>query len=439
MTLAWGIAGALATVLVGLAAWLLWPLRRPMPTESDYSHHNTPWWQLYYANKYLGSIKGGERGAGLEEKFSGMTFEFDRSPLTDSETITVKATGDLMVRQDLVGEKAERLWDDIGDYLFDGDLVIGNMEFAVNPDWVIWELIRFSVPPEYALPLLGTDDGRRFDLVSLANNHINDTFTDGIVKTCDWLDSIEMTHVGANRTPGEQDEFPIIECKGARIAVLSYTFSTNNVPLDEGFGHGTNLVRFNALNEDDYDPSLIHEHIDLAKARGADYIISCHHWGLEFEYYPPARIVQRAEALFEAGIDLIIGHHPHGLNPVGHHRTSDGRDCLAFYSLGNLTAAGLPFAIQKLSELAEVVLETGLDSAGRRIVRPSQITLTPTWFTHIREASMKYPRILPVKRLLAEAAEGKIPAGLTGGQLRRLRKVNHEFDKYFCHRAIESR
>ncbi len=438
MTLWYAIAVALGTGLLGLVTWLLWPLRRPLPTESDFSHHKSPWWQLYYGNKYLGSIKGAEKGAGLEEKFSGMTFEFDRSPLADSEMITVKATGDLMVRQDLVGERADQLWSDIGDYFFDADLTIGNMEFAVNPDWVIWKLIRYSVPARYALPLLGTGDGRRFDLVSLANNHINDSLTDGIHKTCDWLDSIEMKHVGANRTQEEQDRFPMIECKGAKIAVLAYTFSTNNIPLEDGFDHGANLVRFNALDENDYDPSLIYRHIELARARGADYIISCHHWGLEFEYYPPARIVRRAEALFEAGIDLIIGHHPHGLNPVGHYRTSDGRDCLAFYSLGSLTVTGLPFTIHKLSELAEVVLETGTDSEGRRVVRPSRIVLTPTWFTHVGDDSTT-PRILHVKRLLAQAAEGGRPAGLTARQLRGLRKAGREFDRYFCHPAIESR
>ena len=427
------------TALALLAVWLLWPLRYPLPTESDYSHHKTPWWHLYYCNKYLRSIKRAKRGSGLEEKFRNMTFRFADAPLTDAQEIVVKAAGDLMCRKDLVGDGGRHLWDEVGEYLFDADLSIGNMEFAVNPEVYILKLIRFSVPPEYALPVLGDERFGRFDLVSLANNHINDSYSQGIVSTCNWLDSIGLRHVGANRTAQEQDEFPIFDIKGARIAVLSYTFSTNAIPLDSGFEFGTNLVRFNALRDEDYDPSLIHRHIRLARQRGADYIISCHHWGLEFEYYPPPRLVRRAEELFEAGIDLILGHHPHGLNPVGHHQASDGRDCLAFYSLGNMTAAGLPFRIHKLGELAEIVLETGTGKDGTRVVRPKNVVLTPTYHSRLRRGGEVQQRILHVQRGLERAASGDPPGHLGRRQVQTLKYVDREFRRHFLPGGVELR
>jgi hypothetical protein len=58
------------------------------------------------------------------------------------------------------------------------------MEFAVNPDCVIENLLRFSVPEFYALPLLGDSRFGKFDIVSLANNQINDSLSGGIISTC---------------------------------------------------------------------------------------------------------------------------------------------------------------------------------------------------------------------------------------------------------------
>jgi len=420
-------------------AFLLWPLKHPLPTESDYSHHSTPWWHLYYSKKYFRSIRGAEKNSGLEEYFAGMTFEFERSDLRDVREISVRATGDLMARRDLVGDGGRRLWDDVGEYLFSGDLRIGNMEFAVNPDRFILKLIRFSVPPSFAEPLLGDSRFGTFDVVTLANNHINDSLSEGITSTCDYLDSIGMTHVGANRSADEQDKFPILEVKGVRIAVLSYTFSTNNLPLEPGFEFGTNLVRFNALQDEDYDPSLILRHIKLARERGAEYIISCHHWGIEFEYYPPRRIVRRAEELFEAGVDLIIGHHPHGLNPVGQYRTKDGRDCIAFYSLGNLTAAGLPFAMQNLGELGELVLETGFDGSGAKVVRPIRIVLTPVFFSPCKGPNGPEPRVLSVKKNLEAIRSGNVPDHLRRRAMASLQYVGREFERYFLPRGVEWR
>ena len=141
---------------------------------------------------------------------------------------------------------------------------------------------------------------------------------------------------------------------GVKIALLAYTFSTNGIALDPDRTFGANVVRFNALRDADYDPDLVHHHIELARKRGADLIVSSHHWGVEFEYYPPARIVTRAHELLDAGIDIIVGHHPHILNPTEWHVTPDGRTTVCLYSLGNLTSWALLHPMQRLSEVAEV-------------------------------------------------------------------------------------
>ncbi len=360
-----------------IAIFLIIPIRYPKRTESDYTYYTfLPFWGLYYSHKYLHSpMKRAEKGSNLEKYFYEMNFDFDKSKLKNPKPITIKAVGDLMCRNDLVGEGGKHLWDNIGDYLFDADIIIGNLEFPINPNKTIDKPIQFSYPPEQADVLLRGPNNRKFDIVSLGNNHLNDSLSKGIIHTCNYLDKENIKYVGANRTLEEQDNIPMIELNGVKIAILSYSFSTNGIPLEKDFKHGINLVRFNALDDKDYDPSLIHHHIKLAKKNGANYIISSHHWCIDLEYYPPVRIVKRTHDLLESGIDLIIGHHPHVINPIEHYKTKDNRNCLVFYSLGNLTSHGLWSPIQRMSEIAEVILEAGFDENGNLKIKPTKIIL----------------------------------------------------------------
>lgn len=411
--------------------YILNPDRKPLPTESDYSHRKSPWWELYYSSRYIRTIKRAERSSDLETYFKNTESPRHTSlSLSQRKQIIIKAVGDLMARPDLVHPASTHLWDNVGKGLFAGDFVIGNMEFAVNPEWFIHKLIRYSVPPAFAEPLLGDTRFGKFDCVATANNHINDSLSGGIVSTCDYLDKINMPYSGTNRTPEDVDDFPIFERGGIKIAVLAYTFSTNGLPLDEGFSHGVNLVRFNALNDTDYDPSLMYRHIKLARERGADIIIASNHWGVEFEYYPSSRLVRRAHDLLEAGIDIIIGHHPHTLNPSEWYVTRDGRTTLCLYSLGNLTSYALIRPLQKLSLIAEITVETGFDEDGKRVVRLKDAILMPTCFMMKGKGKRADHRIVPILSCANLIREGKSPAYLNAWDARIITRLDKDFRKY---------
>ena len=419
-------------IFIGITIYIYNPLRRPLPTESDYSHHNSPWWELYYVSKYLfTTIKKAEKGSKLEEYFRNIQVQPDAYPaLKQSTIVTIKAVGDLMYRRDLAPPASRHLWDEVGAYVFDADFTMGNLEFAVNPSWIIEKIIRYSVPPAYAESLLGDERFGRFHLVATANNHINDSLSQGIISTCDYLDKIGMPFVGANRKEDEVDNFPIVERKGIRIAVLAYTFSTNGIPLDDNFDHGTNVVRFNALKDEDYDPSIIYHHIELARKRGADIIIASNHWGIEFEYYPSSRLVKRAHDLLEAGIDIIVGHHPHTLNPSEWYMTKDGRKTLCLYSLGNLTSYALIRPLQKMSIIAEIAVEAGNDENGNRIVRLKDAALMPAYF-HINGRGKKADhRIIPVISCEENIRDGKIPEYINGLDATIIKMIDSDFKKH---------
>ena len=423
-------AGVLfAAVTAAIAIYLVVPQPYPSLTESDYTHHTTPWWQIYYCHKYLRPKRRAERGAGLEQYFQSLDFHFETSDIKDPQPLTIAAVGDLMCRKEFAGSGSDCLFHEVADEIFQSDLSVGNLEFAVNPHTYWYKLLRFSVPASYASPLLGTKDRGRFDAVSLANNHINDSFHEGIRETCAFLDKEQTAYTGANPTETDQDRILMLERGGIKIAILSYTFSTNNIPLEKGREWGTNVVRFNALSDDDYCSDLIERHIALAKEQGANYIVSCHHWCIDLELFPPSRIVRRAHALLDAGIDLILGHHPHVLGPVDRYKTQDGRDALVFFSLGNLTAKGLPFAVQRLAAAARISLVVGTDAEGRKVVRPSSVEMIPTLFSSRRINGVRSGIIRRVKRDALSTSEPLLP--LSFRERAELRQVERLFQKYF--------
>ncbi len=422
---------SITAILLFIILYIFNPGKRPLPTESDLSNKIFPLFHLYYASKYLNPVKRAERKSELEKYFRENKAPDLREELRDSKEILINAIGDIMIRTEISRGEASVLWEDIGPSLFNSHITFGNMEFAVNDNWKIDKTIRFSMSGSQADVMLGDEKSGHFDIVSLGNNHINDSLNQGIKTTREYLDAKGILHVGANYTLEDRDSFPIIEKEGIKTAFLSYTFSTNGVPLEPDFQHGTNLIRFNALNPSKYDPSLIEMHIEQAKDRGADIIVASLHWGVEFEYYPPVRIVERGHQLLEKGIDIIIGHHPHILNPSEWYRTKDGRDTVCFYSLNGVTSQTLPIVPQNMGLIAGIRIEKGKDPENRNIVRIKDVELTPTYFLRSGKGEKSRHRILPLMDSIKKINSRVEPAYINLFQKMRLRYADREFRKYF--------
>jgi poly-gamma-glutamate capsule biosynthesis protein CapA/YwtB (metallophosphatase superfamily) len=380
--------------------------RRPWRTESDLSNHIPGFFHFYYSTKYWHQVKRAEKGKGVEELFANTKSPTYSNPLKDSTQFTIGAVGDLMMRPDLAAPKSPHLWDEVSETLFTNDFASGNFELSVNPERKIYRPVRYAVQEHHAIPIIPKTKFGSFDYVSLANNHINDSEGDGICKTIDFVKNEGLLYSGAAKTAETQDDFPIVDIKGAKVAFLSFTFSTNGRPLEDDFQHGTNVVRFNAINDANYNPSIIHRQIALAKERGAELIVANNHWGIEFEYYPRAKMVDRAHELMDAGIDIIIGHHPHILNPSEWYTTKDGRNSLILYSLGNLTAQLIERPVMRMAQIAKISIEAGENENGEREVRLIGAEFTPTYFSLQKRWGPKADhRLLPLfeteKKILA--------------------------------------
>ena len=194
---------------------------------------------------------------------------------------------------------------------------IGDKNFGGYPS--------FCAPDSFLYAI--TDAG--FNLVLLANNHILDRGKEGALYTLNLLDTLKTAYCGIYRNMEERDSlYPlIIEKKGLKVAFLNYTYSTNGRTAPKPLV--VNMI----------DKEVMANDIAKAKSMGTDAIIACMHWGDEYTSLPPKNVQELAEWLLEQGVDHIIGHHPHVIQPIELRKETNTPDKhVVAYSLGNLVS-----------------------------------------------------------------------------------------------------
>lgn len=207
-----------------------------------------------------------------------------------------------------------------------------------------------------------------FDVVSAATNHVNDYGSEYMAQTFDfWKTNYpDIPVLGIHETQEDCDTIKTLEVNGITIAFLNYTYGSNNPVSDE---NGAYLI-------DIFDKDQIASDIQKAKAI-SDCIIFTAHWGTEDETMPTEYEKQWAAFLLQQGVDVIIGSHPHVLQPYGRISDDQGNSALIFYSLGNFVTSqeGLTellggmagFTIQKTVLNGETTVEI-LDPALKPLV-----------------------------------------------------------------------
>jgi len=160
---------------------------------------------------------------------------------------------------------------------------------------------------------------------------------------------------------------------------------------------------------------------------------------MDHELYPQKRIVDRAHDLFECGIDLIVGHHSHLVGPAELYEASDGRECIALYSLGSLTTYALVFALNRLAQIAEVVLEAGKDESGKTIVRPRKLVLTPTFYSIAKREGRVEHRVLAVYPGAEAIRSGEAPAYFAPSDTRHIPRLAEIYRKHLTYEGVEYR
>lgn len=221
------------------------------------------------------------------------------------------------------------VYEDIRSYIKTSDIAIGNLETTfAGADKGYSNYPTFNSPDDlaYGLKDLG------LDVISTAGNHSLDTKFDGLSRTIDVLDKADISHVGTNKTQEEQNKVLFKYVKGIKIAFINYTYGTNGISIPKDKPFCVNVA----------DENLIKQHIETAKSNNADMIVACMHWGTEYKLTPNSEQEKWADFLFKNGVNVILGTHPHVLQPMEKRTVTldDGttQDGFVIYSLGNFTA-----------------------------------------------------------------------------------------------------
>ena len=260
--------------------------------------------------------------------------KFKPEPPEPDVTIKLSVIGDIMTHNTQISDAYDKVngydfskcFKDIPDLVKDSDFFMGNLETTFAGSKKKYSgYPQFNTPEQLAVDLkeLG------LDLVTTANNHSLDTGYAGVESTIAFLDEAGLPHTGTFNSQEAHDQIYITDIKGIKTCVLAYTYGTNGIPIPSGKEYCINLI----------DRNLISRQIAEAKAQECDLIIVCMHWGVEYRLTPTAEQKELADFLFKEGADVIIGSHPHVLEPMEKRiiEMDDGstKEGFVIYSMGN--------------------------------------------------------------------------------------------------------
>jgi poly-gamma-glutamate synthesis protein (capsule biosynthesis protein) len=226
------------------------------------------------------------------------------------------------------------LFADVADVFHRADFGFVNLETPVAPQHSHGTREFLFDAPVALVDALKTSG---IKIVSSANNHMMDQGWAGFAETREHLRERGMLFAGTGDTVEQSWQPVITEANGIRVGWLGMTrwLNGNRNPDQENQPH-VNFFPYpgEAKGAPGMDEAGVLDAIK--KARGqCDFLVVSIHWGTEYAPAPRPADVEMAHKMLDAGAAVIVGHHPHVLQPVETYRTTDGRDAVIFYSLGN--------------------------------------------------------------------------------------------------------
>jgi poly-gamma-glutamate capsule biosynthesis protein CapA/YwtB (metallophosphatase superfamily) len=226
------------------------------------------------------------------------------------------------------------LFADVSDVFKGADFGFVNLETPVAPAHSKGSKpFMFDAPP--ALPEALKENGIK--IVSFANNHVMDQGWAGFAETRDHLKEIGLQFVGSGDSAGQSWEPLVIEANGIKVGWLGMTrwLNGNRNPDKDDQPH-VNFFPYpgEGGGAPGADEAWVLEAVKSAKTK-CDLLVISVHWGTEYANAPRPEDVALAHKMLDAGASVIVGHHPHVLQPIETYTTADGRMGVIFYSLGN--------------------------------------------------------------------------------------------------------
>ena len=239
------------------------------------------------------------------------------------------------------------------------DLAIVNQEVIIaGESFDVSGYPAFNAPFELGHDLIEAG----FDVICHGTNHALDQGKKGL-KSCVafWEENYpEIPVLGINGSKEEQEEIYIYEQDGLKIAVLNFTYGTNGIALPSDMPYAVDMLE---------EETVV---AAIAKAEElADFTVVCPHWGTEYVLKQTKEQEKWAKLFFENGVDLVIGTHPHVIEPIEMMTDEEsGHSMLVYYSIGNFvnwtSSSGKGIANRMVGGMAQVTV--GMDEAGKAVI-----------------------------------------------------------------------
>ena len=296
------------------------------------------------------------------------------------------------------------LYTHVADRIAAADLAFINQETMMTPDLPPSSYPMFNTPTEMAGDL--RDIG--FDLLSLANNHMLDKGSAGLLKTQALIASTQgLSSAGGYPTAEAQQQTTILERNGIRFAFVSFTQHTNGLPRPAD-------QPYLLIYTDESD--TMRTQIEQARA-AADVVVVSVHWGEENTHQTTDYQQNKAQEIADLGADVILGTHPHVLQPVELLSAKDGRQVPVIYSLGNFVS-GQVQSPNLIGGMAEITVQKNQTTGKVTIEKPVITPLVTHYDTGMRNVTV-YPLEQYTDTLAAQHG-----IRLTFGRLFRLDDIN---------------
>ncbi len=360
------------------------------------------------------------------------TTEADPTPYVVS-TVTVASAGDILIHKPIL-ESADN---GDGTYSFDKLFTYVN-ETAAAYDYFVLNLEttlagnenrKYSTYPRFNTPdsLLDSLTAMGTDCLLTANNHTYDSMESGFFRTVEAVDKAGFDHTGTYLTEDEK-RYLIEDVGGIKFGFICYTYET---PYDSQTVKALNGIPMNEktsplINSFDYDHidtfySDIEKQLGLMKQDGAEVLTVYMHWGDEYRLEKNSWQKHMSQKLCDLGVDVIVGGHPHVVEPVELLTSTDGESkTVCIYSVGNFVSnqrrnlMGLQTGHTEDGAIFEMTFSKYSDGS----VYFESVDVTPTWVHLYNESGKAVHSVVPLSENMDASALGldKTSGGLKSAQ-----------------------
>lgn len=334
----------------------------------------------------------------------------DSSEIIDTKTTeaSIIACGDIMAHGPQLRAQYNQSTDNysfinnykyVKEYIQSADFSIANLETTLckNDIYPYSSYPQFNTPDELADALKEAG----FDLLSTINNHSFDKSSLGVERTLSTLKEKGFLTLGTRQEESE-DDYIIQDVNNIKLGITAYSYG--EIKNGQKYLNGIKISddKKNLMNIFDYsnvDNAFNTINSTVKKLEGTDMQIVIIHWGNEYQRTPNNFQKELAQKLCDAGVDIIIGSHPHVVQPVETIKSSDGNhETTVIYSLGNYISNQRREILNKYTEdglMVNIDIEKK-NSDDEATVK--KVTCIPTWVSKYHDSSIqKYVyEIIPI-------------------------------------------